>query len=246
MDGLARLCVSYRSAVTGDAMKPFKVEIFSDLVCPWCYAGKRHIESALDYYRKSYPDERQPEVVWMPYQLHASIPREGVDRNEYLKRRFPGFANSSAMYDQVSKAGRAVGLEYRFDRIRVQPNSVDAHRLVRLAERQGVAEPVVESLFKAFFVEGEDISRHELLVSVAAGAGMNEAEVSAYLGGEEGAEWVRKEDARAKRRGITTVPFLVLNERKGVSGLQPADMLFEALRWARRDAARPRWLPSFI
>jgi predicted DsbA family dithiol-disulfide isomerase len=241
------VCEFFRSAAEpGDWMKPFKVEIFLDVVCPWCYVGKRHIESALDYYQRSYPDERQPEVVWMPYLLHASIPKEGLDRKEYLKRRFIGFANSGEMYDRVSKAGRLVGIEYRFDRIRVEPNSIDAHRLIRFAERQGVGEPVVESLFKAFLVDGEDISNHDLLMSVAAGAGMNERMVGEHLVGKDDAEWVRQEDARAKQRGITTVPFLVLNGRKGVSAVQPADMLFDALRWARRDAARPRWLPSFV
>lgn len=227
-------------------MKLFKVEIFSDVVCPWCYVGKRHVESALDYYQRSYPDERQPEVVWMPYLLHASIPPGGLDRAEYLKRRFPGSANSSEMNDRVSKAGRMVGVEYHFDRIQVQPNSVDAHRLIRFAERQGLGATVVESLFKAFFVDGEDISRHDLLMSIAARAGMSEELVGAYLESEDDAEWVRMEDSKAKSRGITTVPFLVLNGRKGVSAVQPADRLFEALKWARRDAARPRWLPSFV
>lgn len=227
-------------------MKPFKVEIFVDVVCPWCYAGKRNIDSALDYYRRAYPDERHPEVVWMPFLLHASVPKEGFDRKEYLKRRFPGNANSPAMFVNVTQAGRAVGVEYRFDRIERQPSSVDAHRLIRHAQQHNVADPVIESLFKAFFVDGQDISRHEVLIDIATRAGLDTEAVAAYLASEVDVELIKTEDARAKGRGVTTVPFMVLNGRKGFSAIQKVDAIVGALKWARRDFARPSWWPSFL
>lgn len=228
-------------------MRPFKVEIYSDVVCPWCYIGKRNIEAALSYYQRAYEDEIQPEAFWKPFQLHASIPKEGLDRKEYLKRRFPGNANSPEMFARVVTTGKSVGLDYRFDLITRQPNSVDAHRLIRFAESHKATEPVVEALFKAYFTQGQDVSRHEVLTDIAVQSGLNEEQVRRYLASEQDIEWVVAEDARAKKRlGITTVPFLVLNGRKGFSAIQSVDAIFRALQWARRDAARPSWWPSFF
>lgn len=228
-------------------MRPFKVEIYSDVVCPWCYVGKRNVEAALGYYKRAYPEERQPEVSWKPYLLHAFIPREGMDRKEYLKRRFPGDANSPAMFERVARAGRAVGLEYRFDLITRQPNSINAHRLIRFAADDQAVNDVVENLFETYFMQGKDISEPEILIDIAVKNGMDQERVRNYLLSEQDVEWVSSEDARAKKRlGITTVPFLVLNGRKGFSAMQSVDAIFRALEWARRDAARPSWLPAFF
>lgn len=228
-------------------MRPFKVEIYSDVVCPWCYIGKRNIEAALSYYQRAYEDEKQPKVFWKPFQLHSHIPKEGLDRKEYLKRRFPGNANSPAMFERVIATGKTVGLEYRFDLMTRQPNSLDAHRLIHFAEAHKTAESVVESLFKAFFVQGQDISRHEVLIDIAAQNGLNDEQVKHYLASAQDVEWVTREDIHAKKRlGITTVPFLVLNGRKGFTAIQSVDATFRALEWARRDAARPSWWPSFF
>lgn len=228
-------------------MRPFKVEIFSDVVCPWCYIGKRNVEAALGYYQRAYAEERQPEVFWKPYLLHSFIPREGMDRKEYLKRRFPGDANSPAMFERVSRTGRGVGLEYRFDLITRQPNSINAHRLIRFAGGDKSVDPIVEALFHAYFMQGQDISQLEVLTDIAAQNGLDHEQVGSYLASEQDVDWVTAEDARAKKRlGITTVPFLVLNGRKGFSAIQSVDAIFRALEWARRDAARPSWLPAFF
>jgi predicted DsbA family dithiol-disulfide isomerase len=228
------------------APKSFKIEIYSDVVCPWCYVGKRYVESALDYYGKAFPDEIQPEVHWLPYQLHASLPAEGVDRHEYLKRRYPGQANSLEMFAAVIKAGRKMGIQYNFDRIRVQPNTTNAHRLARFAEQRGARESVHERLFQAYFVDGRNLSDTNELIEVASDCGLDRDEFAAYLESDVDVQWVRDADKRAKYLGITTVPFLVLNGRKGVSANMPPDRIFEALRWARKDSARPKWLPRFL
>jgi|SRR5690554_5201874 len=224
------------------APKSFKIEIYSDVVCPWCYVGKRYVTSALEYYRNTYPDEIQPEVHWLPYQLHAQLPAEGVDRHEYLKRRYPGQANSLEMFASVIKAAHKVGVEFNFDRIRVQPNTVNAHRLIRFASQRDAREAVVERLFRGFFNEGRNLSDLGVLADIAAESGLDRDESAAYLASEVDADWVRETDARAKYLGITTVPFIVLNGHKGVSGNMPAERIFEAFRWARRDFARPAWL----
>ena len=233
--------------MTQQAEKSFKVEIYSDVVCPWCYVGKRNIQRALEYYRQTYTKEIQPEVHWMPFRLHASLPKEGVDRTTYLKKRYPGRANDPDLFADVVKAGRRLGLEYNFERIEVQPNTTDAHRLMRFAERNGVREAAVESLFRSYFTDGRNLSDPAVLLEIGTSVGLDAVELEAYLSSEVDVEWVEQMDTRAKRGlGITTVPFLVLNGRKGVSGVSPADQLFQALLWARKDYARPNWMPRFF
>ncbi len=227
-------------------MKPFTVDIYSDLVCPWCYVGKRYIDSALDYYSKSFPNERQPEVRWLPYMLNASLPREGVDRFEYLKHKYPGRANAPDLFAAAEKAARRQGLNYRFDLIKVQPNTLDAHRLLRFAELRGVREAVAEPLYRAYFMEGRNLSSHDELLDIGVAAGLDATELRAYLASETDVDWVRETDAEAKRLGITTVPFLVLNNEKGFSGNQAPDKIVDAIKWARSHAVRPKWLPSFF
>jgi predicted DsbA family dithiol-disulfide isomerase len=230
-------------------MRPFKIEIYSDVVCPWCFVGKRKIEETMRYYREAHPDERQPEIVWMPFLLNTAIPKEGLDRKKYMQSKFPEKEDPTAPSPDVIKAGREVGLEYRFDKIERQPYVIDAHRLIRYAEHHGppdAHDAVVESLFQAYFINGEDVSRHDLQIDIAARAGMDADKVRTYLNSEEDVEWVKKEAQRARDRGIDTVPFLVLNGRRGDSAIQPVDALLELVEWARRDAARPRWMPSIF
>lgn len=227
-------------------MKPFTVDIYSDVVCPWCYVGKRYIDRALDYYRHTFPKERMPEVRWLPFMLNAALPREGVDRQEYLKHKYPGRANEPGLFADAERAARRQGLNYRFDLIKVQPNTLDAHRLLRFAEQRGCREAVAEPLYRGFFIDGANLSSHDDLTAIGVGAGLDEAELRAYLASDVDVEWVRETDARAKYLGITTVPFLVLNGRKGFSGNQAPDKILEGLKWARRDCVRPKWLPSFF
>lgn len=227
-------------------MKQFSIEIYSDIVCPWCYVGKRYIDKALEHYRRLHAKERQPDVSWLPFQLHAALPREGVDRKEYLKRRYPGKANDPAMFADVERAGRQMGIEYRFDRIEVQPNTLDAHRMLRFAERAGLRETVAEPLYRAYFIEGRNLSSHDELIAIGGDCGLDAEALRAYLDSDVDVEWVQEVDTRAKRLGISTVPFIVLNGRRGLSGNTPPARILEAFEWARRDYARPKWLPSFF
>lgn len=227
-------------------MKPFSVDIYSDVVCPWCYVGKRYIDTAFDYYASAYEGERQPEVRWLPFMLNASLPREGVDRATYIKHKYPGRANDPTLFADAIKAAGRQGIETRFDLIQVQPNTLDAHRLMRFADQRGVRAAVAEPLYRAYFVEGGNLSSHDVLTDIGAACGLDAAELGAYLASDVDVDWVKGVDQEAKRLGITTVPFLVLNGRKGFSGNQAPDKILEALKWARRDAARPEWLPSFF
>jgi len=241
--------------MTGEEMKyrtnerdlPFRVEVFADVVCPWCYVAKRYLQKALEYYAESHAGERQPEVVWRPFLLHAAMPEEGLDRGAYLKRRFPGQLSPGEMLNEVGAAGRKVGVAFRFDLIHRQPNSIDAHRLIWLAQQHGVpVDGLVDSLFAAFFHAGKDISKPEVLEAAAGQTAVPEIVIRRFLHGTEGRDEVLAQDALAKRRGITTVPFLLLNGHKGVSALQQPETLFGALRWARKNSVRPKWWPKFI
>jgi predicted DsbA family dithiol-disulfide isomerase len=227
-------------------MKPFSVDIYSDVVCPWCYVGKRYIDKAFEYYASAYEGERQPEVRWLPFMLNASLPREGVERQTYLKHKYPGRANDPGLFADAIKAARRQGIETRFDLIEVQPNTLDAHRLMRFADQRGARAAVAEPLYRGYFVEGLNLSSHDVLTDIGATCGLDVAELRAYLASDADVDWVKGVDQEAKRLGITTVPFLVLNGRKGFSGNQAPDKSVDALKWARRDAARPEWLPSFF
>src|SRR5690606_25465551 len=152
-------------------MRPFKIEIFSDVVCPWCFIGKRRIEAAMQYYKEAHPGERLPEIVWMPFLLNTAIPKEGLDRKKYMQSKFPEKADPAAPAPDVIKAGQSVGIDYHFERIERQPYVIDAHRLIRFAEHRDAMDAVVEALFQAYFVEGKDISRHELLLDIARQSG---------------------------------------------------------------------------
>lgn len=217
----------------------FRIDIYSDVVCPWCYVGKRHLETALSRYRDAYPGERQPELAWRPFQLNPHLPESGMERRQYVETKFGGPDGAREVYDRIASAGRGAGIEFEFSRIRKQPNTVDAHRLIRFAESKGRQDAVVETLFQAFFLEGADLTRRETLEEVAARAGFNREEVQTYLAGSNDTDWVRQQDGKARALGITGVPFFVLSAQWSVPGAQPPDVILEALRRAREDALKP-------
>lgn len=148
---------------------PLTIDIVSDVVCPWCYIGKRNLEAAL----QQLPDSNI-EVRWHPYQLDPTIPPEGIARRVYLERKFG--ARVDEIYTRVAAAGRQAGLDFAFDRIERSPNTLDAHRLIRWSQSVGKQDAVVERLFRAFFIEGRDIGDRAVLVDAASEAGM-EADV---------------------------------------------------------------------
>lgn len=129
------------------------VDVISDVVCPWCYVGKRRLEKAIAAL------DRQVKVRWLPFQLNPTMPKEGISRREYRTRKFGSWERSLELDAQVAAAGKAEGIHFAFERIERTPNTLDAHRLIWLADQQGVQDAVVEALFRAYFTEGRDISR---------------------------------------------------------------------------------------
>ncbi len=211
------------------------VDVVSDVVCPWCYVGKRHLESALAALAEA--GEPVPAVRWHPYELNPGLPAEGVDRREYLERKFGGPARAAQVYERVRRAGTQAGIAFDFERIALQPNTRDAHRLVAWGQTRGDAGPLVERLFRAYFVEGRFVGSHEVLADLAAEAGEDRDAALEFLASGVGRDEVAQAEARAATLGITGVPFFIVDGRYGLSGAQPAEAFVEALRRARQPQA---------
>jgi len=208
------------------------IDVVSDVVCPWCYIGKRRLEGALALYARAHPGAPPPAVTWRPFQLNPDMPDEGMPRVEYVQRKFG--ARGGAVYDRVAAVGREVGIAFAFDRIARQPNTLAAHSLIALAERRGRQDAVVEALFKAYFIDGLDMTARENLVAAATGAGLDRTEVEAWLDEPRARDAAAEQDARARESGIEGVPFFVFNGTLAVSGAHPAETLFEAMEQAER------------
>ena len=203
-----------------------KVEIYSDVACPWCYIGKRRFERALE----TYPDAEAVEVVYRPYQLDPDAPVPGVPMLKYLEARFG--TGAAAMAERVTAAAAAEGLEMDYER-GIAANTLDAHRLLRVVEREGGGESqraAAERLFAAHFAEGADIADPEVLVAVAAEVGLDPERVRVQLASGEGRAEVREEIAAAQGMGITAVPTFVFDGRWAVQGAQPSETFLRALR----------------
>jgi predicted DsbA family dithiol-disulfide isomerase len=202
------------------------VDVISDVICPWCYVGKRRLEKATAAIGGPVA------VRWLPFQLNPAMPKEGVSRREYRTKRFGSWERSRELDARVVAAGEAEGIHFAFDRIERTPNTLDAHRLVWLAERQGVQDAVVEALFRAYFTEGRDIGKRQTLLDVVAGAGLDRDGAEAVLNGDGGLEAVKEADALARRFRAEGVPFFIIDGTFTLSGAQQPEAFHEALKRA--------------
>ena len=211
-----------------------KIEIWSDVVCPWCAIGKRRFESALE--RFEHRDD--VEVVYRSFELDPTAPAERPGtQNEYLAAKYGvPLAEAERMHERVTTAAAAEGLDFRFDRAR-SGNTFDAHRLLHLAKEHGLQVALKERLMRGYFTEGEPIGTKDALRRLAVDAGLDEELVIKTLETDAYASAVRADESRAAALGISGVPFFVLDEKYGVSGAQPADMLLQVLdqAWAERS-----------
>jgi predicted DsbA family dithiol-disulfide isomerase len=206
------------------------IDVVSDVVCPWCFIGKRRLEAALEQYAKEQPDAPAPVITWRPFQLNPDLPAEGMPRAEYVARKFG--PRGGAVYERVSMVGRQVGIPFAFERIARQPNTLAAHSLIELAQATGQQDAAVEAFFRAYFLDGVDLTARENLVAVAKGAGLDPAEVEKWLDDAQAREAVAQEEVRAREIGIEGVPFFIFNSRLAVSGAQPSEVLLDAMKQA--------------
>jgi predicted DsbA family dithiol-disulfide isomerase len=209
------------------------LDIVSDVICPWCFVGKRRLERALALAPQ--PDLR---VGWRPFQLNPDMPPEGMDRRDYLRAKF-GDAGGGRLYDQVRAAGAEEGIEFAFERIRRTPSTLKPHRLIRRAAASGRQDAMVEALFRGYFLDGEDLSDDAALIRLAHAAGLDPEETAGYLAGEQDLAEVRAEDAFARQVGINGVPCFIVDRKFALSGAQPPEQLVEVFELARREADEP-------
>lgn len=164
---------------------------------------------------------------WLPFQLNPQLPPEGMPRADYLERKF---GNRKGAYERVAAVGKTVGIPFAFDRIAVQPNTVNAHRLLTYAEREGRQDAMAEALFRAYFTQGADLTDPMRLAAIAEEAGLDAAAVAAYLAGDEDRAEVLEADGNARNSGMVDgVPFFIFNRKVGVPGAQEATALLDAL-----------------
>ena len=210
-------------------MQPMKVEIWSDVVCPWCYLGKHRFEEAL----AQFEHRDQVEIIWRSYQLDPNAPRtSGETLNEMLAKKYGmNIKQAAANHDRLTALGAEAGLEYHFERAK-PGNTFDAHRLIHLAASKGLQNDVKERLMRAYFTDGAAIGDSETLVEIVAEAGIDADEARAVLASDAYADDVRADERRARALGIHGVPFFALDEQYGVSGAQPAEIFLNVLEHA--------------
>ena len=210
---------------------PLSIDIVSDVVCPWCYVGKRRLEAAL---ARRASDDAPVQVRWLAFQLNPDIPAGGVDRRSYLEQKFGGPERAKQIYARIKAAGEEVGIAFDFERIARQPNTVNAHRLIAWAQDVDLkaSDAVIERLFRAYFVEGIDIGDIDALARLAGDAGFDATAARAWLVSDAGRSAVEAEEQRARALGVTGVPFFVFNQRLAVSGAQPSEVLLSAMEQA--------------
>ena len=209
-----------------------KIEVYSDVVCPWCYVGKRRLERALTEFGGNV------RVTWRPFQLNPTMPKEGMDRTAYLEAKFGSLATFRQLEEHVQAAGASERITFAFEKIARTPNTFAAHRLIWLGEREGCQDAVVDALFRGYFEEGADIGSSAVLVQLAAQAGLPDESVERLLRSDEGTAEVKAEESAGHKLGIRGVPYFVLDGTYAISGAQPVDIFVSALKRVAGDRAQ--------
>ena len=212
-----------------------RIDVVSDVVCPWCFIGKRRLEKAI-----ALKPDIPVEVHWRPYFLNDWIPREGISRDEYLTTKFGSPEKYKGIAGRVAAAAAEEGLTYAIDKISRQPNTTDAHRLIRWAEGIGKAAEMKQKLMDLYFTQGADLTNRAVLVEAAADVGLDAEDIAAALASDKGVDEIEREVEAAKDAGIQGVPLFIFGGKFAVSGAQAPEYLADAIErvaQANREAA---------
>ena len=204
------------------------IEVIADVICPWCYIGKRRLEKAI----AAMDPQHKVRVHWLPFELNRSMPQEGVSRQEYVTAKYGSWEHALEIDAKVIAVGKAEGIHFALDRIEQTPHTLDAHRMIWLANRYGVQEAVVEALFRAYFTEGKDIGRWETLLDVVAEAGLDRNDAERVLNSDEGVQSIEEVHDRSWRHGIYGVPCFVVDEEITLSGARELESFLVDLNQA--------------
>jgi predicted DsbA family dithiol-disulfide isomerase len=202
------------------------VDVISDVICPWCYIGKRRLEKAITAF------DKPVSVNWHPFQLNPTMPKEGISRREYRIAKFGSWERSMELDANIVAVGKQEGIHFDFDRMERTPNTIDAHRLIWLSHKDGIQDAVVESLFKAYFTDGRDISNPMTLIDVVAEAGLDREKAEMVLNGNEGMEAIKEAGELSSRCHVQGVPFFIVNGKVSLSGAQTPDVFLAAFKQA--------------
>jgi predicted DsbA family dithiol-disulfide isomerase len=218
-----------------NAVSPVPIDVFSDVVCPWCFIGKRRLEKAL-----ALVPDIPVQVNWRPYFLNPWVPREGMSREDYLTTKFGSVDRYKSIAQRVAAAAKSEGLTYAVDKIARQPNTLDCHRLIRWAGESGKAAQMKQRLMELYFTEGADLSDANVLVQAAIDCGMDGKRVRERLASDQDVDKIEAQANAAKNAGIDGVPCFVLGEVFAVSGAQDPDYLADAIRRTAAELAQRR------
>jgi len=221
-------------------MNELTIDVVSDVVCPWCFIGKHHLDHALQLWHAEQP-QCAVSVRWHPFFLNPDTPEGGEPYRPFLEKKFGGPEKLAEIWQRVSAAGRTAGIEFAFGKIELRANTLNAHRLIHHAQRVGAdgtaVNKLIEGLFAAQFLEGRHLGDRAVLADVAGESGMERDAVQAYLESAEDADEVRAAAGEMHRMGIGGVPFFIFNKKLAASGAQPPEALLKVMREAMQPAA---------
>ena len=205
------------------------VDVISDVICPWCYIGKRRLEKAI----AALDDQHEVQVHWHPFQLNPTMPKEGISRKEYRTRKFGSWERSLELDAKVIAVGESEGIHFAFDNIERTPNTVDAHRVIWLAGQNDCQDAVAEALFRAYFTAGQDIGNRQTLINVATEAGLVRQAAEAILDSDEGMDVIANAQDMSQRHRVDSVPFFIINNEITLSGAQEPETFISAFKQAQ-------------
>ena len=211
-----------------------KIEIFSDVVCPWCYIGKRNLENALQILNEK-DEQFESTLNWRSFQLNPQLKNEGILRKDYITNKFGEGANSEIIYERVRLAGEAVGLTMNFDKIIIQPNSSKMHSLIYAAKETNRDIELIENFFKAFFIDGMNLTDFEIVSKVASDSGLDSETINGVFHDNLFEKFVQEDIIMSKKYNITGVPFYVIDDSIGISGAQPPEVIVDAINQSNKN-----------
>ena len=219
------------------APQPLHITVVSDVVCPWCFIGKRHLEAALELFAEAHPGQPSPAIEWSAFQLNPDMPSAGMDRSAYVQNKFGDRVEE--IMARMTEAGERAGIAFQFDDIKKQPNPLGLHALIAAAETEPQQLAVVEALFDAYFLKGLDLTDKAVIISVVAPFGLHASVIEACLTPDAAAQnAVATADAHWRSLEVSGVPLFVFERKWAVSGAQPAQALFEAMVHALEERAK--------
>ncbi|MFP6780007.1 MAG: DsbA family oxidoreductase [Alphaproteobacteria bacterium] len=196
-----------------------KIDIISDTVCPWCYIGKKRLDKAIEDYK-----EQEFEINWYPFQLNPTMPMEGISRELYLSTKFGGKERAESVYEQIKNAGLSSNISFNFSKISIMPNSFYSHMLIELSKEYNLQNKICESLFEAFFIEGKNIGNLSELTNIAISHNMKNFNEDLFINRKDLKNIVRTSDENSRSKGVTGVPFFIINNNYAISGAQESEV----------------------